>query len=75
MALDDNNLTIHADFCNKNLEYVAIYSVAGQKIADSETPEITVDNNMTFNISNLSQGVYLLKICYKTDFEILKFQK
>ena len=33
------------------------------------------NNNITFNISNLPQGVYLLKICYKTDFEILKFQK
>ena len=75
VALDDNNLTIYADFSNKNLESVAIYSVSGQKIADFEISKLTVGDNMTFNISDLSQGVYLLKICYKTDFEILKFQK
>lgn len=75
VALDDNNLTIHADFSNKNLESIAIYSVTGQKIVDFEMFENTVEDDMIFNISNLSQGVYLLKICYKTYFEILKFQK
>ena len=75
VALDDNNLTIYADFCNKNLESVAVYSVAGQKITGFVEIRNEQNNNITFNISNLPQGVYLLKICYKTDFEILKFQK
>jgi hypothetical protein len=75
VRLGDNNLVIYADFSNKDLETIAIYSVAGQKIVDFEIPKSIVKDNITLNISNLSQGVYLLKICYKADFEILKFQK
>lgn len=75
VRLDDDNFAIYADFSNKDFESVAIYSVSGQKIVNFEISENIVNGSIILNISDLSQGVYLLKICYKTDFEILKFQK
>ena len=59
----------------EDLESIVIYSVLGQKIVDYKSGSYSNNSGMVLNVSDLSNGTYLLKICCKTCFKILKFQK
>ena len=75
LRLDGDNIMICVDSEFKNIENIIVYSLSGQKILDYKMPENIINSNIALNISNLSNGTYLLKICSKTCFEFLKFQK
>ena len=75
VRLDNDNVEISGFSGTKDIEMVTIYSVLGQKITDYKFDSTMSSDRIIFNISNLPYGTYLLKICCKTDFEILKFQK
>ena len=72
VRLDADNIEILgiSDF-----ESIIIYSVLGQKIVDYKSGSYSNNSGMVLNVSDLSNGTYLLKICCKTCFKILKFQK
>lgn len=75
VRLDADNIEIlgFSDF--EDLESIVVYSVLGQKIVDYKSENCRDNLDIILNISNLSNGTYFLKICYKTCFKILKFQK
>ena len=73
--LDDDNIAIYSDLGLKNITDIVVYSVSGQKMRDYISEWNDFDNIMMLNVSGLPDGMYFLKICYKTSFEILKFQK
>ncbi len=70
-----NNVKILGNLDIENLEFITIYSVLGQKIGDYEVADCLQGDDIVLNVSHLSNGTYLLKICYKTYSKILKFQK
>lgn len=75
VRLDADNIEIFGISDFEDLESIVIYSILGQKIVDYKSGSYSNNSGMVLNVSDLSNGTYLLKICCKTCFKILKFQK
>jgi hypothetical protein len=58
-----------------NLEYIALYNIAGQLVSKQQASDINSSNRFIFDLVNEPNGIYFVKLIYRNSVKTIKITK